>query len=93
VIRVVEHAQMGLPGRTLSYSLEGYTLTIRYDGQEHVVDLSDVPSEGLPSGGPLLPAAAFLGAEWEEENLVVHVVVWTDDMATFQVEEGEADGR
>jgi hypothetical protein len=90
VIRVVEHEQVSLPGHSLSYSLDGYTLTIRYNGQEHVVDLSDVPPEGLPPGGPNLPVAAFLGAEWDGEDLVVHVVVWTDDVMTIPVgEEGE----
>jgi hypothetical protein len=76
MIRIVEHEQVGLPGHTLSHVLEGYTLTIRYDGQEHVVDFSDVPPEGLPPGGPNLPAAAFLGAEWDGEDLVAHVIVW-----------------
>jgi len=80
MIRIVEHKQVGLPGHTLSHTLNGYALTIRYDDQEHVVDLSDVPSEGLPPGGPALPAAAFLGAEWVGEDLVVHVVVWEDDV-------------
>jgi len=79
VIRIVEHEQAGLPGHTLSHTLDGHTLTIRYDGQEHVVDLSDVPPEGLPPGGLTLPAAAFLGAEWDGEGLVVHVVVWEED--------------
>jgi hypothetical protein len=81
VIRVIEHEQVGLPGHTLSHSLDGYTLSIRYDGQEHVVDLSHVPPEGLPPGGPALPAAAFLGAEWDGEDLVVHVVVWEEEGA------------
>jgi hypothetical protein len=83
MIRIVEHKQLGLPGHTLSHALDGYALTIRYDGQEHVVDLSDVPSEGLPPGGPALPAAAFLGAEWEGEDLVVHVVRWEEEGVDF----------
>lgn len=78
MIRIMEHEQVGLLGHTLSHALDGHTLTILYDGQEHVVDLSDVPPEGLPPGGPALPAAAFLGAEWEGEDVVVHVVVWRD---------------
>jgi hypothetical protein len=78
MIRVIEHEQVGLPGRTLSHTLDGHVLTIRYDGQEHVVDLSDVPPGGLPPGGPTLPEAAFLGAEWVGEDLIAHVVVWTD---------------
>jgi hypothetical protein len=78
MIRVIEHEQVGLPGHTLSHTLDGHTLTIRYDGQEHVVDLSDVPPEGLPPGGRALPEAAFLGAEWDEEDLVVHVIVWRE---------------
>jgi hypothetical protein len=81
VVRIVEHEQVGLPGHILSHSLEGYTLTIRYDGQEHVVDLSDAPPEGLPFGGSALPAGAFLGAEWDGEDLVVHVVVWREEGA------------
>jgi hypothetical protein len=90
MVRIMEHEQAGLPGHTLSHALDGYTLTIRYDGQEHVVDLSDVPPEGLPPGGPNLPAAAFLGAEWDGEDLVVHVVVWEEDVVTIPVgEEGE----
>jgi hypothetical protein len=91
VIRIVEHEQVGLPGHTLSHSLEGYTLTIRYDDQEHVVDLSDVPPEGLPPGGPALPAAAFLRAERDGEDVVVHVVVWKDDVMTMPVEEEGGD--
>jgi len=83
MIRIVEHEQVGLPGHTLSYALDGYTLTIRYEGQEHVVDLSDAPPEGLPPGGSALPAAAFLGAEWDGEDLVVHVVVWEGEDADF----------
>jgi hypothetical protein len=88
--KIVKHEQVGLPGHTLSHSLEGYTLTIRYDGQEHVVGLSDVPPEGLPPDGPNLPAAAFLGAEWEGEDLVVHVIVWKDDMAEIPAMEEPA---
>jgi hypothetical protein len=42
------------------------------------VDLSDVPPEGLPPGGPALPAAAFLGAEWKGKDLVAHVIVWEE---------------
>jgi hypothetical protein len=91
VIRVIEHEQVGFSGHTLSHSLEGYALTIRYDGQEHVVDLSDVPPEGLPPDGPALPAAAFLGAEWEGEDVVAHVVVWEDDVMTMPVEEEGED--
>jgi hypothetical protein len=83
VIRIVEHEQVGLPGHILSHSLEGYTLTIRYDGQEHVVDLSDVPPEGLPPGGPALPGAAFLGTERDGEDVVVHVVVWVEEGMDF----------
>ena len=90
MIRLMEHQQVGLPGHTLSHALDGHTLTIRYDGQEHVVHLSDVPSEGLPPGGPNFPAAAFLGAEWDGEDLVAHVVVWEEDVMTIPVgEEGE----
>ena len=89
MIRLMEHQQVGLPGHTLSHALDGHTLTIRYDGQEHVVDLSDVPPKGLPPGGPNLPAAAFLGAEWDGKDLVVHVVVWKDDVMTIPV--GEED--
>jgi len=90
MIRIVEHEQVGLPGHTLSHALDGYTLTIRYDDQEHVVDLSDVPPEGLPPGGPNLPAAAFLGTEWDGGDVVAHVVVWKDDVMTIPVgEEGE----
>ena len=81
MIRIVEHEQVGLPGHTLSHALDGYTLTIRYDGQEYVVDLSDVPPEGLPPDGPNLPAAAFLGAERDGEDVMVHVVVWEEDSA------------
>jgi hypothetical protein len=88
VIRVVEHEQVGLPGHTLSHVLDNYALTIRYDDQEHVVDLSDVPPEGLPPGGPALPAAAFLGTEWDGEDLVVHVVVWREDEVVIPIEEG-----
>jgi hypothetical protein len=87
VIRLMEHEQIGLPGHTLSHALDGHTLTIRYDSQEHVVDLSDVPPEGLPPGGPNLPVAAFLGAERDGEDVVVHVVVWKDDVMTLPVEE------
>jgi hypothetical protein len=87
VIRVIEHEQVGLPGHTLSYTLEGHALTIRYDGQEHVVDLSEVPPEGLSLGNPTLPAAAFLGAEWDGEDVVVHVVVWKEDGAAPPMEE------
>ena len=78
MIRVIEHQQVGLPGHTLSHTLNGYALTIRYDDQEHVVNLADVPPEGLPPGGPALPAAAFLGAERDGEDLVVHVIVWEE---------------
>jgi len=78
MIRVVEHEQVGLPGHRLSYTLDGHVLTIDYDGREYVVDLSDVPPEGLPPGGPALPEAAFLGAEWDGEDVVVHVVVWEE---------------
>jgi hypothetical protein len=79
----VEHEQVGLPGHTLSHALDGYALTIRYDGREHVVDLSDVPPDGLPPGGPNLPAAAFLGAERDGEDVVVHVVVWEEEGMDF----------
>jgi hypothetical protein len=88
MIRIVEHEQVGLPGHTLSHTLDGHTLTIRYDGQEHVVDLSDVPPEGLRPGSPALPEAAFLGAEWDGEGLVVHVVVWEKE-EKMALQEGE----
>jgi len=83
VIRTVEHEQAGLPGHSLSHALDGQVLVIRYDDREHVVDLSDVPPEGLPPGGPTLPAAAFLGAEWDGEDVVVHVVVWEEEGMDF----------
>jgi hypothetical protein len=56
-----------------------------------VVDLSDVPPEGLPPGGPNLPAAAFLGAEWDGEDLVVHVVVWEEEGIDFARDLPEAE--
>jgi hypothetical protein len=89
MIRVIEHEQVGLPGHTLSHDLDGRTLTIRYDGREYVVDLSDVPPEGLPPGGPALPEAAFLGAEWDGEDLVVHVVVWEEEEKMVALQEGD----
>ncbi len=93
MIRVIEHEQVGLPGHNLTYALDGHTLTVRYDNREHVVDLSDAPPEGLPPGGPALPAAAFLGAEWEGEDLVVHVVVWRDDSVVLPVEDVVVEGE
>jgi hypothetical protein len=83
MFRVMEHEQVGLPGHTLSYAIDGYALKIRYDGQEYVVDLSDVPPEGLPPGGPNLPAAAFLGAERDGEDVVVHLAVWEEEGIDF----------
>jgi len=75
-VRLEKVLQVGLLGHTLEAELHEDLLVIRYDGQEHAVDLSSVPPEGLPPTIGPLPEGAFLGAEWDGEDIIVRVLSW-----------------